>query len=392
MADTSAATTEGAVASIPDYPMPRAAGCPFDPPPALRALQKEGPIMKVRLWDGSTPWLVTRYKDQRVLLVDPRISSDATRPGFPHSSAAVRACRNEGMSFSSKDDPEHARLRRMVTASFAIKRAEVLRPAIQRIVNGLIDTMLAGPRPVDLVQAFALPVPSLVICELLGVPYADHDFFQKMGKNLLSYATAPQQGLEAYQQLIDYLEDLLGHKLIRPGDDLLSQLAVQRVKTGELSRHDAAAMGLLLLVNGHGTTANMIAVGTLALLEHPDQLAALRETQDPKLIAGAVEELSSYSCSDSHKSGWASSSSETIGPTLCRRASSSIGTSSSTAACSGCSGVVVTMLTSARPHPPIQAADRREGLAVTDKMILEAQQVAADLRHRRNDSRRPRSL
>jgi cytochrome P450 len=293
MTDTAVTTTQPVPAGIPDYPMPRASGCPFDPPPALRALQEEGPITKVRLWDGSMPWLVTRYDDQRALLADPRISADVTHPHDPHQGAGTKARRKQALTFISMDDPEHARLRRMVTASFSIKRVEALRPAIQKIVDGLIDDMLAGPRPTDLVQAFALPVPSMVICELLGVPYADHGFFQANSKILINRNSPPEQVLEAQQRLIDYLDLLVVEKLASPGDDLLSELA-ERVKVGELSRRDAVVMGQLLLVAGHETTANMIALGTLALLQHPDQLAELRDTTDPKLIASAVEELLRY--------------------------------------------------------------------------------------------------
>lgn len=191
------------------------------------------------------------------------------------------------------DDPEHARLRRMVTAPFAIKRVEALRPAVQKIVDDLIDDMLAGPNPADLVEAFALPVPSLVICALLGVPYTDHDLFQGHSRNLISRSVPPEQRGASFQALHDYLDQLLERKLAEPADDLLSQL-VARVRAGELKRSDAAGIGVLLLVAGHETTANMIALGTLALLEHPGQLALLRDSDDPKLVAGAVEELLRY--------------------------------------------------------------------------------------------------
>ena len=285
MTENATTSAEAPTAEVPDYPMARAAGCPFDPPPALRALQSERPITKVRLWDGSTPWLVTRYADQRALLADPRVSADITHPRYPHPSAAVKARRREAQTFINMDDPEHARLRRMVTAPFAVKRMEALRPAVQKIVDDLIDDMLAGPKPVDLVEAFALPVPSLVICELLGVPYADHDFFQSNSRILINSNTTPEQAAAATQELTEYLDQLVAEKLANPGDDLLSQLA-ERVRAGELTRHEAADMGVLLLIAGHETTANMIALGTLALLEHPDQLAVLRESDDPKLVAG----------------------------------------------------------------------------------------------------------
>ncbi|MEU1930618.1 MULTISPECIES: cytochrome P450 [Streptomyces] len=287
---TSTVRTGGAQApSAPEFPMPRAEGCPFDPPPALKKEQEQGPLRKVRLWDGTTPWLVTRYADQRALLADPRTSADITRPGYP-SSAPVRG---SSFSFILMDDPEHARQRRMVTAPFTIKRVEAMRPAVQKIVDGLIDDMLAGPPRADLVQAFALPVPSLVICELLGVPYADHDFFQENSKILISRSAAPEERGAAHAKLIGYLDELMGHKIARPADDLLSGLGT-RVGAGELSRREAAETGVLLLIAGHETTANMIALGTLALLEHPDQLALLRDSDDPKAVAGAVEELLRY--------------------------------------------------------------------------------------------------
>ncbi|SOE06743.1 cytochrome P450 [Streptomyces sp. Ag109_G2-15] len=289
----SAPGTDVPSTQVPDYPMTRAARCPFDPPPALHTLQDQAPISRVRLWDGSTPWLVTRYDDVRALLADPRISSESNLPHYPHLSPAQKERRRQSRTFINMDDPEHARLRRMVTAAFSIRQVEALRPAIQKIVDGLIDTMLAGPKPVDLVQAFALPVPSLVICELLGVPYADHDFFQANSKILIKRTSTVEQARVATQQLLDYLDRQIGVKLAHPADDVLSTLAA-RVRAGELSRREAAGMGMLLLTAGHETTANMIALGTLALLQNPDQLARLRESDDPKTVASAVEELLRY--------------------------------------------------------------------------------------------------
>ncbi|MGA5363404.1 cytochrome P450 [Streptomyces purpurascens] len=286
MADTLAGT-----AAVPEYPMARAAGCPFDPPPDLTAQQGEGRLVKVRLWDGSAPWLVTRYEDQRALLLDPRVSADITRPGYPLQVAAGGGENNA--SFILMDDPEHARLRRMVTAPFAIKRVEAMRPGVQKIVDDLIDDMLAESGPVDLVEAFALPVPSLVICQMLGVPYEDHDFFQENSRLLIKRDAAMEDRMTAHGRLIAYLDELMGEKMARPAGDLLSGL-VERVRSGELSRSESARMGVLLLIAGHETTANMIALGTLALLEHPEQLALLRDTDDPKRVAAAVEELLRY--------------------------------------------------------------------------------------------------
>ncbi|WP_335991170.1 cytochrome P450 [Glycomyces sp. MUSA5-2] len=285
----------------PAYPMERAMKCPFDPPPQLKTLQEEGPITKVRLEDGQTPWLVTGYDDQRAVLSDPRVSSDTASPGYPNA-AVAKDYEDESdepqeqrpkIGFILMDDPEHARLRRMVTAPFAIKRSEARRPAIQKIVDDAIDAMLAGPNPTDLVDAFALPVPSLVISELLGVPYADHDFFQENSKVIVNLDVAPEERTAGMRNLTVYLDDLVGQKMKAPGDDLLSGL-VGRIEAGDLTRAEAAQIGVLLLIAGHETTANMIALGTLALFENPDQLALLRDSDDPAVVAKAVEELLRY--------------------------------------------------------------------------------------------------
>ena len=286
--------SDAVVDDAPAYPMRKAEGCPFDPPPDLRELQKQGPITKVKLWDGSTPWLITRYAEQRTLLADPRISSDTTQPGFPRLVPAPPGASGQVLSFIMMDDPEHARLRRMVTAQFAIKRVEAMRPAVQKIVDDQIAELLAGPRPVDLVEAFALPVPSLVICELLGVPYTDHGFFQDNSKVLIKRSVAPEERAAANARLREYLDGLIAEKMRRPGDDLLSQLT-ERIEAGELTVAEAAQMGVLMLIAGHETTANMIALGTFALLEHPDQLARLRAADDdPELVSRAVNELLRY--------------------------------------------------------------------------------------------------
>jgi cytochrome P450 len=279
---------------IPAYPMPRAQRCPLDPPPDLSALRSDGPLTKVRLRDGSTPWLVTRYAEQRALLSDRRVSADAAREGYPSQSEAFHARRNRVLGFISMDDPEHARLRRMVTGAFTVRRIEEMRPGIQHVVDELIDDMLAGPNPADLVTAFALPVPSLVICQLLGVPYADHDFFQRISRTLINPSTPVDVSLAAQDELLAYLDHLIERKLADPDGGLLSRVAAEQVAIGELSRPELASVGLLLLLAGHETTANMIALGTYALLSYPDQLAAVRSSDDPELIRSTVEELLRY--------------------------------------------------------------------------------------------------
>lgn len=277
--------------TVPTFPMPRAAQCPFDPPPQLREVDD---VSRVQIWNGETPWLITGYDHLRTMMSDQRFSADNRRDGYPHQSESVQSRRKTNRSFIAMDDPEHDRHRRMLTRNFMIKRVAALRPQVQRIVDELIDDMLAGPTPADLVTALALPVPSLVICQLLGVPYADHDFFQACSKKLITRETPVDEAVATSEELRSYLLDLIAAKQKSPTDDMIGGLVVGQLANGELTVGEIADMSVLMLIAGHETTANMIALGTLALLEHPDQLAELRDSDDPKLIANAVEELLRY--------------------------------------------------------------------------------------------------
>src|ERR1700760_3146072 len=159
--------------------MGRAAGCPFAPPPKMMELAQERPLSRVRIWDGSTPWLITGYEQVRELFSDSRVSVDDRVPGFPHwNEGMLSTVHKRPRSVFTADGEEHTRFRRMLSKPFTFKRVEGLRPAIQKITDDQIDAILAGPNPGDIVSTLTLPVPSLVISELLGVPYEDADFFQ----------------------------------------------------------------------------------------------------------------------------------------------------------------------------------------------------------------------
>ncbi|MDT7643839.1 MAG: hypothetical protein QOC75_839 [Pseudonocardiales bacterium] len=272
----------------PAFPMAR--GCPFDPPTDLTRLRDTDPITRVSLWDGSTPWLITRHADVRAVLADRRFSADTGRPGYPAVSASTLARRRTAPSFIGMDDPDHARLRRMLIGEFTVRRIGTLRPRVERVVTDLLDTMAGGPNPTDLVEAFALPVPSMVICEMLGVPYADHDYFQEHSRALLDTRTDPAEAVRRTEELRDYLAALVAARESEPADDLLGHLTERYVLTGALSRTEAASMALLLLVAGHETTANMIGLGTLTLLRHPAAAAQVRDGE-PAVVNAAVEEL-----------------------------------------------------------------------------------------------------
>ena len=276
-------TTAHPVAPL-SFPASRGA-CPFAPPPAYEQARRERPVSRVTLWDGSQCWLVTRHADVRSVLRDRRFSSDARRPGFPFTTDGRRALASESTSFIRLDDPEHARLRRMLTADFMIKKTEVLRPRIQHIVDDFLDRMVAHGAPADLVTEFALPIPSLVICLLLGVDYADHAYFQERSRIMLHNDSTIEEIRQARDELTAYLCELAERRRREPDNGIISRLAAR----GELTDEEVASTGLLLLVAGHETTANMTSLSTLALLRDPAQLARLRA--EPALVGPAVEEL-----------------------------------------------------------------------------------------------------
>jgi cytochrome P450 len=280
--------------TIPEYPMNRAAGCPFAPPPDVLALGTTKPVSRVRIWDGSTPWLITGYDEARALFSDSRVSVDDRRDGFPHwNERMLSTVHKRPRSVFTSDGEQHTRYRRMLSKPFTYKRVEDLRPAIQEITDEHIDAMLAGPQPTDIVTELGLPIPSLVISKLLGVPYEDAEFFQQQSNiGLARYATA-EQSQQGAMSLLKYLAQLLQTKMNEPAEDAVSDIA-ERVTAGELPLREAAMLALGLLIAGHETTANMIGLGVCALLEHPEQLAVIRDAKDPGVIANAVEELLRY--------------------------------------------------------------------------------------------------
>ncbi|GAA1973051.1 cytochrome P450 [Kitasatospora viridis] len=272
-----------------DYPLRR--GERLDPPPVLGELRADRPVCPVRLWDGSEAWLVTRHADVRAVLADPRVSADPRSPGYPFLSAGRAAAPDGHGSFNHLDPPEHGRFRRMLSGEFTVERIARLRPVVQRTVDRAIDAMVSAGNRAELVRALALPVPSFVICELLGVPYADHEFFETRTAARMDLTRAPELVRAANAEIMGYLEQLVAEKRRRPGDDLISRLITQHGDSGEASPGEIVDMVRLLLVNGYETTANMIALGVLVLLRNPDEAAVLRDDPDPEAVERLVEEL-----------------------------------------------------------------------------------------------------
>ncbi|MFD3536758.1 cytochrome P450 [Streptomyces sp. NPDC058664] len=271
---------------LPAFPMSRQ--CPYHPPAGYDELRQNGPLARVRLYDGRTAWAVTGYAETRRLLVDPRLSSDRSRPDFPVLVPRMAAAKL--VALVGTDPPEHDVQRRMLIPSFTVRRVNSLRPAIRRTVVDRIEGLLAsGRREADLVPEFALPVPSTVICELLGVPYSDHEFFEEQTRRMLLATSTAEEAAEAGGALVRYFDELIEGRSDEPGDGLLGELVTDRLRTGELSREEVASIAMFLLVAGHETTANMIALSILTLLEHPEQLDRLRA--DERAVGDAVEEL-----------------------------------------------------------------------------------------------------
>jgi cytochrome P450 len=266
---------------------------PLAPPPDLMEAQQTGPV-KIRQWDGEVAWVVTRFEEIRSAMSDKRVSADPTKPGFPEKSAAYKQIMGQDHNLRTMDDPEHAVQKRMLLQDFSTRRVEEMRPAIRDTVHKLIDAMLARGNSAELVKDFALAVPTMVICEILGVPYRDRDWFADLSQECTSSVVAAEVASAAGKQLYEYLDKLMTEKDKDPKNDLLSRLVVEQVRPGLLSRKDAIELARFILIAGHETTANMIALSTLALLMHPEQAARLKTNEDPAFLTNAVDELFRY--------------------------------------------------------------------------------------------------
>ncbi|GAA1694496.1 cytochrome P450 [Fodinicola feengrottensis] len=279
------------------HPLPMERKDPLAPPVEYDRLRTEAPVSRLSFPDGSEGWLVSRFADVTSALVNPVFSSERR-----FNSSAVNTVtlteeerKNSGFaaSFIGMDPPDHTRYRRMLTGQFTVRRMKSLTPRIEQIVDEHLDAMEAAGPPADLVQQFALPIPSLVICELLGVPYEDRVSFQGRTSTLLRLDRSKEELLDALNGMATYMRGLVADKRRNPDDALISDLITAVPEDGvPLTDEELLGISNLLLVAGHETTANMIGLGTLALLTHPDQWAMVRD--NPDTIERAVEEMLRY--------------------------------------------------------------------------------------------------
>ncbi len=268
----------------------RASGCPFDPPAEFAALRAEAPIVRWTFPDGHDGWLVTSHELARAVLADNRLSRRAELMHSPLNAATAgqQPPPAEPGMFISMDPPEHSRYRHQLIGQFTVRRMRLLTERITEITSARLDAMAEHGPVADLVQMYASPVPSEVIAELLGVSDMDLSQFQGVVTRALRADMTPEQAYALFTEMGTFMSDLAKVKRAKLGDDLLSDV----IAAGDLTDTELTNIAFLLLTAGFETTANMLALGTFALLRHPDQLAALRDgTVD---IDRAIEELLRY--------------------------------------------------------------------------------------------------
>jgi cytochrome P450 len=276
---------------LPLFPFERPS---FGPPQQYAALRDQGPLRRVKLWDGKVAWLALRYEDVRALLADNRFSADTRRPGYPSiTETRDREKRMELPFFVMMDPPEHTRYRKILTKEFTLAKIERLRPTVMSVVAGLIDKLLEQGPPTDLVRSFALPIPTMIIAHMLGVPYSDHEFFQHRTEKLLSIDGLPGEAAKAGDEMRAYMIDLLKEKARNPHrhDDIFGRLIIDRIQPGDVSYDEAAMLAVMLMLAGHETTANQIALSMLSLMQDREIFTAVCADESGELIRRAVEEL-----------------------------------------------------------------------------------------------------
>ncbi|MFF4409298.1 cytochrome P450 family protein [Streptoverticillium reticulum] len=249
-------------------------------------LRETGPVHRTTTPGGAPVWFVTRYQDVRAALADPRLSLDkanATTDSTYQSSMPSEL----DAHLLNMDPPDHTRLRRLVSKAFTPRRIEGLRELIQARTDELLDAA-AGP-PIDLMKTLAYPLPMAVICELLGIPAdARHDFRAWTNTLVAPEADAAVASRAALKQMHQFLADIIAAKRAEPSDDFLSAMIEARDAHDRLTEPELIAMAFLTLYAGYDNAVNLIGTATLALLTHPEQMAAVRDGRIP--IRAVLEE------------------------------------------------------------------------------------------------------
>ena len=250
------------------------------------------PVLRVRFPSGHEGWLVTRYEDARLVLSDPRFSRALLYDGAPCMIQPGDFSTGE-RSILNLDPPDHTRLRRLAAQAFTARTIATLRPMIERITTELLDALATQAPPADVIERFAFPLPTAVMCEILGVPFADRDRFGRWSQVIVAPLAHTPEGVE--QAKADGARDMLAlvaAKREQPGADILSSLVSAQEGDDRLTDTEIVDLSTQLLLAGHETTVTLLGTGLFLLFTHPAQLAALRA--DPDLTPGAVEEIMRY--------------------------------------------------------------------------------------------------
>jgi cytochrome P450 len=257
----------------------------LDPIDELGVRRTTDPVSKLELPFGITAWLVTGYPAAKQVLADATSFSNA----FGNLTSGGTDDEQDPGGLGMTDPPYHTRLRKMLTPEFTMRRLQRLVPRIGAIVDGQLDAIENAGQPADLVDLFAMPIPSLVICELLGVPYADREGFQAL--STARFDLGDDSPLDVIGTSLDYLQTLVVKERANPGEGLLGMLI--REHGDEISDRELAGLADGLLTGGHETTAASLSLGALALLQSPEYFAALGDADD-ETVHRAVEELLRY--------------------------------------------------------------------------------------------------
>jgi cytochrome P450 len=267
----------------------------------LEKYREAGRLHHVVFPHGADVWLVPRYEDVRQLLSDPRVSKDGRRMNemfARHSGIPIEEGESASVGFDDElswhmlnsDPPRHTRLRNLVSKAFTLRRMEAFRPRIEELTDELLDTF-ADRDDIDLVSEYAAPLPIMIICDLLGIPFADRDSFRRWAVELVGAGQDPEVVESASKNVVEYGRASIAQKKLHPGDDMISAL-VQGREDDRLTDDELVTMIFLFTVAGHITSQHTLSNGIFSLLTHPDQMAKLRA--DMSIMPRAIDELMRY--------------------------------------------------------------------------------------------------
>lgn len=275
------------MSSLPSFPMPRT--CPFSAPEEYARLRTEAPAAQVTLPTGKSAWILTRYADVRAVLADPHVSADIRRPNFPAMGIGEQEAGAKSRPFIRTDPPEHTRNRRLLIPELTVKRVRMMRPAVQAITDAALDAMLAAGTSADIVADYANVVSTSTMCELIGLPKDDLEFFHDITRVSGGRGSTADEVSAALGAMFKLFAELIALREREPGDDLLSKLVVDHLRTGTVTHQELLSLIGITVIAGRETTTNMIALSTLLLLREPRLLAELRA--EPELLPAAVDEM-----------------------------------------------------------------------------------------------------